>query len=130
MRAHRLLTPLAVVLALAAASLPARAADTTRHSGTVRAVDPAAGRMVIEEVGPWVVEKGLTRVAARTIRFTPETKFSVFMRVDRQGYFAGDFMEVPLEPGDVSPGDFVTAECVRRGRDLVAVTVTIAEVGE
>jgi hypothetical protein len=61
------------------------------------------------------------------VAITPETKFNTFIRVNVPGAFAGDFLEVALDANDVTPGDFVTVECVvERGR-LVAVRVTVAE---
>lgn len=129
MSARRLLTWMVLALTVAAAA-PALATETTRHSGTVVMIDPARGSLVIEEVGPWVVKDGVTVVTRRSIVLTSATKFNMFMRVDVPGRFAHDFIEVALDPGDVSPGDFVTAECIRRGGRLVALTVTVAEVSE
>jgi hypothetical protein len=47
--------------------------------------------------------------------------------VNAPGQFAGDFIEVPLEAGDVTPGDFATAECIEERGRLVALRVTLAE---
>ncbi len=126
----RSILALLAVLALAAESTAAAdAARTVRHSGTVAAIDAQSGVLVIAEVGPWRVERGVTVTTRRNIVFTPETRFDLYMRVDAPGAFAGDFTEVTLAPEDVSPGDFVTAECVRRGGRLEALTVTVAELG-
>jgi hypothetical protein len=128
MRCRRPLASLVLVLLFTAIATPAAdAARSTRHSGTVTAIDPEAGVMVLEEVGPWRVERGATVVTRRTIRLTPSTKYNLFMRVEVPGAFAGDFIEVALDPNDVALGDFVTAECVRRGGRLVALAVTVAE---
>lgn len=116
-----------IVLLVVLATSAADAARGTRHSGTVLSIDPEGGVMVVEEVGPWRVERGTTVVTRRTISLTPETRFNLFMRVNVPGAFAGDFIEVVLDAGDVSPGDFVTAECIRKGGGLVAFTVTVAE---
>lgn len=83
--------------------------------------------MILEEVGPWRVERGSTVVTRRTIHLTPATTYNLFMRVTAPGAFAGDFIEVTLDVNDVAPGDFVTAECVRQHDRLVALTVTVAE---
>jgi hypothetical protein len=118
----------ALALTLGAGAVPA--ADTTvttKHSGSVVAVDPQGGVLVMEEVGPWRVEQGTTVVTRRTIRLTSATRFNTFIRVDVPGRFAGDFIEVALDAEDITPGDFVTAECVRERGRLVAVQVTMAE---
>jgi len=117
---------LLAVLAAAATSA-ADVPGTVRHSGTLVTIDPRDGVMVVDEVGPWRVEKGATVTTRRVIGVTPDTKFNLFMRVDVPGAFAGDFIEVELDAGDLTPGDFVTAECVRERGRLVALTVTVAE---
>jgi hypothetical protein len=118
---------LALVLGLAPAGLTAAAARTTTHSGTVVAIDPEGGMLIIEELGPWRVEQGRSVVTRRTVALTADTKFRSFIRVTVPGAFAGDFLEVALEADSVTPGDFVTAQCaLERGR-LVALRVTIAE---
>jgi hypothetical protein len=121
---------LALVLALGIflAVPPTDAARTTAYSGTVVAVDPQGGVLILDEVGPWRLAHGQTALTRRTVTVTPETTFNTFIRVNVLGAFAGDFLEVALDAEDVTPGDFVTAECfLERGR-LVAVRVTIAEV--
>ncbi|MBI1734322.1 MAG: hypothetical protein HYR51_04040 [Candidatus Rokubacteria bacterium] len=117
-----------LVLVVAMAAPAADAAPTVRYSGTVAAIDPGGNVMILEDVGPWRVERGATVVTRRTISLTASTRYNLFMRVNAPGAFAGDFIEVLLEVGDVAPGDFVTAECVRRGGRLVADTVTVAEI--
>jgi hypothetical protein len=121
--------PVMLVLAVALATSAADAARTTRHSGTVLAIDLERRVMVVGEVGPWRLERGETAVTRRTISLTRETQFNLFMRVNRPGAFAGDFIEVALDAEDVAPDDFVTAECVQKEGRLVAVTVTVAELG-
>jgi hypothetical protein len=126
----RLASSLLLALALgASAAMPAAdAARTSTHSGSVAAIDPQGGVLIMEEVGPWRVEQGRTVVTRRTIGLTPATRFNTFIRVDVPGRFAGDFIEVALDAEDITPGDFVTAECLHEGGRLVAVRVTLAEV--
>jgi hypothetical protein len=101
------------------------AAEGFRHSGTVVAIDPHRGVVVIDEAG---AGRGQApTIIRRTIDLTAATKIRSFIRVDVPGAFAGDFIEVPLDAEDVSPGDFVTAECVLTGGRLVARSVTVAE---
>lgn len=116
---------LIVVLLGAPSTTTGTAGSAIRHSGIVLALEPEL--LVLEEVGPWRVENGRTVVTRRTIKLTPATKFNTFIRVDVVGAFAGDFIEVALDDGDVTPGDFVTAECRSVGGQLVAITVTVAE---
>jgi hypothetical protein len=119
-----LVLALGVLLAVPAAD----AARTKAYSGTVVAVDPQGGVLILDEVGPWRLAQGQTVVTRRTVMFTPETMFNTFIRVNVSGAFPGDYLEVALDAEDVTPGDFVTAECfLERGR-LVAVRVTVAEV--
>lgn len=118
---------LSVVLALAwlLVASDASVAEGARHSGTVVAIDPQRGVMVIDEVGPG---RGPTpTIVRRTIGFTTATRFRSFIRVDVHGAFAGDFIEVALDAEDVSVGDLVTAECVSARGGLVATRVTVAE---
>jgi hypothetical protein len=119
---------LVVVLSAPAVAPAADAAGASRYSGTVVAIDPQGGVMIVEEVGPWRVERGRTVVTRRTIELRSATMFNSFIRVDVPGRFAGDFIEVALEAEDFTPGDFVTAECLRERGRLVAVRVTRAEV--
>ncbi len=106
------------------------AAETVKYSGTVVAIDRGHGTLVIEEVGPWRVERGATQVIRRTIVLTRQTEFSLFVRVNPPGGFAGAFVEGELAAQDLTPGDYVTAECrLERGR-LVAVKVSWADPAE
>ena len=114
------------LLMIAAAPLSAVEAGT-RHSGTVVMIDAQRGVMVMNEVGPWRVEKGQTVVTRLTIALTPDTKVNKFIRVNAPGAFAGDFIEVEFETTDMWAGDFVTVECVHEANRLVAVAVTVAE---
>lgn len=125
---QRTISTLALLALLVAMATPAAdAARVFRYSGTVAALDPQGGVMILEEIGPWRVERGATVVTPRTIRLTESTKYNLFMRVNAPDGYAGDFIEVLFDVGDVGLGDFVTAECVRQGGRLVALTVTVAE---
>jgi hypothetical protein len=125
----RLASSLLLALALGA-SVVAPAADaarTAKYSGSILAIDPRGGVLVVDEVGPWRVDQGTT-ATRRTIALTPATRFNTFIRVDVPGRFAGDFIEVALDAEDLTPGEFVTAECGQERGRLVAVRVTRAEV--
>jgi hypothetical protein len=98
-----------------------------RRSGRVIAVDDRSGVIVIDEVGPWRVQKGVTQVTRHSIVVTPSTKITSHIRVNIPGRFQGDFLEVPFELGDVARGDFVTVECRREGGRLIASSIAVAE---
>lgn len=100
-----------------------------RRSGRVMGIDDRVGMILIEEVGPWQVRKGVTQVRRHTIVVTPSTKIASHIRVNVPGRFAGDFIEVPLTLSDVSLGDFVTVECRRERGQLIAVSIAVAELG-
>ncbi|HET7344027.1 MAG TPA: hypothetical protein VFL90_21365 [Methylomirabilota bacterium] len=108
---------------------PAPAADTphVKHSGTVVAVDAQRGVLVLAEVGPWRLDHGETVVTRRTIVLTPATKVDALIRVSVPGGFVGDFLEVPLDAADLTPGDFVTVDCLHERGRLVALRVSVAE---
>lgn len=124
-RAIVAVVPLLLLVAIATPS--ADAARTVRHSGTVAALDPEGRVMILDEVGPWRLERGATVVTRRTIRLTPSTTYNLFMRVDVPGGFAGDFIEVMLDVGDIAPGDFVTVDSLHQDARLIALAVTVAE---
>jgi hypothetical protein len=125
---RRTISLLVLLLVFSTSAIPAAgAAGAVRYSGTVAAIDPDSGVLIVEDVGPWRVERGATVATRRTVHLTASTRYNLFMRVDAPGAFAGDFIEVALDVNDVAPGDFVTAECVRDGGRLVALAVTVAE---
>jgi hypothetical protein len=124
----RLGSSLLLVLVLGTTSVaPAAGAGATAYSGMLAAIDPGGGTLMLDEVGPWRVEHGRTVTTRRTIVVTPDTKFNTFIRVNVPGAFPGAFLEVALDVDDITPGDFVTAECVTERGRLVAVRVTLAE---
>jgi hypothetical protein len=121
---------LVIVALLSIATRPAEATADVKHSGTILAVDRQSGVLTLAEVGPWRVVDGTTQVTRRTIKLTPSTQYSVFMRVNAPGQFGGDFIEVPLEVTDLSVGDFVTVDCVTQHGQLIALRVSMADPGE
>ena len=123
---HSLL--LALLVVVVPVDLVSAGPPSTTHSGTITAIDPQGGVLLLDEVGPWLVEQGRTVLTRRTVVLTADTKFNTFIRVTVPGAFAGDFLEVALDASSVTPGDFATVECVRERGRLVAVRVTLAEV--
>jgi hypothetical protein len=118
-----------VLVVVATTAVAGAGEDTMRHSGTIVEIDPAAGVLVLEEVGPWRVVNGETVVTRVTIGLTDSTRFASFIRVDAPGGYRGDFLEVPLDAYDVAPGDYVTIDCLHTGTRMTALSVAVAEIG-
>jgi len=117
-----------LTVALVALGLPGRAGAVTRkHSGTILAVNRAAGTIVLGEVGPWRASAAPAEITRRTILVTAATAFT---RVERapgpeitRGI--GEFVEVPLSAWAVKEGDFATVQVEREGRRLTALKITV-----
>ena len=101
----------------------------TGHSGTVTAVDRAAGSVTIEEIGPWRVEGGQTVVTPITVRADGSTTWTRARRAAGAGPsgWDGELVEAPQGAWEVKPGDYVTVEVPREGKRGVAVRVTVVE---
>ena len=105
--------------------MPVRAGEVS-YSGTVKAIDPAAGTLVLGEVGPWKVVGGATEITERAILLAASTEIALVKRAtDGATAFSGDFVRTGLAPGDVAPGDFVTAKCVVQDGKLTALVLTV-----
>jgi hypothetical protein len=115
---------IAGVIALAA---PAWADGTSRHSGTLAAIDQASGTIVVEEVGPWRLAAGETVTTRRTFTVTPETQFVRVTRAPGEGPsgWQGDYVQTAIERWGAEPGEFVTVEAIRRDAGLRAVKITV-----
>lgn len=117
-----------LAVALGTLALPGRAgASEVKHSGTILAINKAAGTIVLGEMGPWRGTEGVTEITRRTILVTSATAFA---RVERapgppatRGI--GEFVEAPLGPWEVKEGDFVTVQVQREGERLTAAKVTV-----
>lgn len=108
--------------AVVGASAPAAiAGEMVRHSGTIRSVDAAVGRVVLGEIGPWRVIGGRTQVTDITVGVGPDTHV-VFARRDSgaPSGFAGDWVEEPADLARLRPGDFLTIDCVHAGARTTA----------
>lgn len=127
MSRRRVIRP-AVILAAAfvAPVLPA-SAETMNHSGTIGAMDRAAGTMVLEEIGPWRVKGGTTEITRRTIAVTPSAEFKLAERTPGAGPagWIGGFVEKEIPSGELKAGDFVTVKVAHEGRRLTALAVTV-----
>ena len=102
------------------------------HSGTVMAVDPAKGILVIGEIGPWHVKDGKTEITRQTVVVEPSTEFVMTKRTREPGPagWPGEFVEVPLGAWAVKEGDFVTVHVEQKGKRRIATKITVAEATE
>jgi hypothetical protein len=121
------------VLALALLATWTTAAAATdsdrveRHSGRVVIVDRLRDMVVVEEIGSWDAATERAAITRNRIHFTGLTEFKIFVRTRGAGKYRGEFGEIPLRVTNVFPGDTVTAECVRAGNRLVALSIVLAE---
>lgn len=123
----RVLLPLVATLTLTVGS--AAASD---HSGTVMAVDPGKGTIVIGEVGPWQVKDGKTVVMRQTIVVAPSTQFVASKRSREPGPagWPGGFVDAPLGAWAVKPGDFVTVHVEKIRTRWTATKITVPEAAD
>lgn len=98
-----------------------------RHSGRVISVDRLRDKIVLEEMGAWDAATERAATTRNGIHFTGLTDFKIFVRARVAGKYRGTFGEIPLRVTNVFPGDTVTAECVRDGNRLVALSIILAE---
>ena len=100
----------------------------TKHSGAIVSIAGDTRTFVLAEVGPWQVRNGKTVMTYRTITLAPRTEYAMASRADdAPSGFAGDFVEVQLGPEDVYLNDYITVDCRREGKRLVALKITVAE---
>ena len=120
LRALRLLALSMVLLAG-----PALAASRETHSGTVAAIDLGRHALTLQEMGRWVGPE--TGTVAQTITLTPDTKFERVRRSSgsTSGGWPGGYVESRLAPGQIHAGDCVTVRVIRRGRQLIAVSIDV-----
>jgi len=115
-----------VVLSLAGS---AWAQAATRHSGTVVAVDRAAGTITIEVMGPWRVKEGQTVTTRVTVKPDESTAWTRARRAAGAGPsgWYGEVIEVPQDVWALKPGEYATVELQRAGDRQVTTRVTVSE---
>jgi hypothetical protein len=102
------------------------AQETMKHSGSVVALDERAGKLVMNEVGPWQVSAGRTTLTTLTIDVTPETEFAIASRdVGPTGGSLGPYVVRPIAAWAIYTGDYVTVDCRHEGKRLIATAVTV-----
>lgn len=101
----------------------------TRHSGTVAAVDRAAGTITIEVIGPWRVKDGQTVITRFTVKPDGSTVWTRARRATGAGPsgWDGELIEVPQDAWGLKPGEYATVELQRVGERQVATRVTVSE---
>ena len=124
----------ATMLAIAASPIPGWSGDVgeARYSGTVVAVDRAAGTIVVEGMGPWRVKDGVTQLERRTIVVAPSTELMRLKRAtgEAPSGWPGDFVESALPEWQVKPGDWVTVVVKPDGTRTTALRIDVADPGE
>src|SRR5262249_49227814 len=119
---------LAVVLLAASSTVAfAGSAPIERHSGRVISVDRLRDTIVVEEMGAWSPATEQATITRNRVHFTGLTEFKIFVRTRGTAKSRGGFGEIPLRITNVFAGDTVTAECVRDGNRLVALSIILAE---
>ena len=122
---------IATVLAIGVSAIPgwSRDAGQAKYSGTVVAVNRAAGTIVVEGMGPWRIKDGVTQLERRTIGVAPSTEFVRLKRATgaAPSGWEGDFVESALPEWQVKPGDWVT---VTAKPDRTPVTAARIEIGD
>ena len=127
MKAAGVLVPAVLATWTAAAASPTGPDRLERHSGTVVIVDRLRDVVVVKEMGSWDPATERASIIQNRIQFTALTEFKIFVRSRVAGRYRGAFAEIPLRVTNVFPGDTVTAECVRSGNALVALSIILAE---
>jgi hypothetical protein len=121
------------VLAVVAPAIPGWSdARGGKYSGTVVAVDQAAGTIVVEGMGPWRIKEGVTQLERRTIGVMPSTEFVRLTRATgpAPSGWVGDFVESALPGWQVKPGDWVTVTVKTDDKRPTAVRVDVWEPSE
>jgi hypothetical protein len=119
---------LALATLCAGATATPAASDMAGHySGTVVTIDRLRDVIVVAEMRRWDPATEEASVTRRHIYFTALTDFTVYVRSNVGGKYAGDFGELQVDVVDLAPGDTVTAECVRAGEALVALRIAVAD---
>jgi hypothetical protein len=121
------------VLAVVAPAIPGWSdARGGKYSGTVVAVDQAAGTIVVEGMGPWRIKEGVTQLERRTIGLMPSTEFVRLTRATgpAPSGWVGDFVESALPGWQVKPGDWVTVTVKTDDKRPTAVRVDVWEPSE
>jgi hypothetical protein len=107
----RLLAALLMLGALIALSGPQPIwASTTRHDGTVEAVDAKAQSLVIREYG------ANARAHEFRVHLAPNARVALSERNPKAADAQHEFTDTPIRLSDVKRGDFVVISVTGRGR--------------
>lgn len=121
---------IAFALAAALTAAPALAVGTETHSGTLTAIDPSTQTLTLEEMGPW---RGPgTGLIAWRIVLSPATKVELIRRSKQpvDGGWPGGYVDSPLTPTQLHPGDFATIRVTRRGRERTATSIDVVRASD
>jgi hypothetical protein len=121
------------LVALVAGASPSWGDDQEgRYSGIVVTVDPSAGMIVVEGMGPWQIKEGVTQVERRPVGVTSATAFVRVKRVSgpTPSGWVGDFVETGLPAWQVKPGEWVTAITTAGDKKPTAIRIYVWEPSE
>src|SRR5690348_15088033 len=108
-----------------AVAMPAIAQQaSSKHTGTLVAIELQQRRPVLDEIGR-SRPGGVVQPIRRTIHLTASTEFIITLRANPQDGFPGQFIEGELDAEAIERGDVVTADCLNDGRRLIARTITV-----
>jgi len=121
---------IALALAAALTAAPALAVGTETHSGTLTAIDPSKHMLTLEEMGPWRAPG--TGLIAWRILLSPATTVELVRRSKQpvDGAWPGGYVDSPLTPTQLHPGDFVTIWVTRHGSQLTAVSIDVVRASD
>lgn len=122
---------LTVVMVLALTGLQAGAAERSTLSGSVVSVDPAAGTLVLGDMGPWRASDPQKSITSVTVATDSQTTVVVVRRMkgpDPDGWIGG-YTESPASLRDIKPGDFVSVKLRADGPRPLAARITRVEIG-
>ena len=122
---YRLLALGLVVFAVASAEPATFAAEPSRHTGTVVAVQPDHGTLVLAEMGPWTGPA--SRPTRLSFTLTPDTLVTLATRgkAGPSAEWPGGFTESTIAITDVRPGDFATVIADSQQGHLIARSVVV-----
>jgi hypothetical protein len=121
----RLLALVLAALAVASAEAVTFAAEPSRHTGTVVAVQSDHKTLVLDEMGPWTGPA--SRPTRLSIALTPDTVVTLATRAKAgaSAEWPGSFAESTLAATEIRPGDSVTVIADSRQGRLVARSIVV-----
>ena len=109
---------------------PALAGQTALHAGAIVAENMKRDTITIEEMGPWHGPATPLPLVRRQFQLTPSTVVELAVRKDEPAGYKGAFINQPLKPTDLRPGDYATVTAERENGTVAATKVEIVRPDE